>query len=84
MSLACGIRFLPRKFSVLRRASGVFERSYSGNVALKCSLSSLNINTRLHFVGERSSKYSRYNAEKPFRHIGKKRRNTGLCDRESK
>jgi len=50
---------------------GCSERSNSGNVAPKCSLSSLSINTRLHFAVERCRMYSECDLAN-FRHFDEK------------
>jgi hypothetical protein len=63
---------ISRCYSVL---SGCSKRSNSGNVALKCSLLSLSINTRLHFVGERRRMHSRYDPANVGR-LDKKKKST--------
>jgi len=60
-SLVFLVRSSSSKFlGVIACSFGCSERSNSGNVAPKCSLSSLSINTRLHLVEERCRMYSEY------------------------
>jgi hypothetical protein len=70
-NISCQIFFflkISRGYSLL---FGCSERSNSGNVAPKSSLSSLSINTKLHFAEERCRIYSEYDLAN-FRHLEEK------------